>query len=105
MASHENIQVSLLEENQWSAEAESMLTKMKQTSGQIISLENGAEAYFLKPHGLDPNKRHPMLVMLHGGPFSSMPYHHFTIIRSLMLLKGYNLLLVSYRGSIGYGLD
>jgi hypothetical protein len=33
MASHENIQASLLEENKWSTEAESLLTRMKQTTG------------------------------------------------------------------------
>lgn len=44
-----------------------------------------------------------MVVMLHGGPFSSMPYHMFLITRNFLLLQGYCLLLVNFRGSIGYG--
>ena len=71
----------------------------------MISLENGAEAMFYRPGDLDETKKHPMLVLLHGGPFSDAPFHAFSAEKARFLLQGYCLLIVNYRGSIGYGED
>ena len=70
-----------------------------------VKLDNGAEALFLKPGNLDPNKKHPMLLVIHGGPFSSSPFHLFLAGRHTLLMQGFCLLIVNYRGSIGYGED
>ena len=43
----------------------------------IIKLDNGADALFLRRGDLDASKKHPMLVLLHGGPFGSSPYQMF----------------------------
>ena len=46
-----------------------------------------------------------MLTVIHGGPFSSAYYQMFLRSRPLLLAQGYCLLLVNYRGSLGYGED
>jgi len=46
-----------------------------------------------------------MCVLLHGGPFGSSPRDMFLIQRNFLLLQGYSLLIVNYRGSTGYGKD
>jgi hypothetical protein len=38
---------------------------------ETISLENGAEAFFIRSKNLDSAQLHPMVVILHGGPFSA----------------------------------
>jgi acylaminoacyl-peptidase len=44
-----------------------------------------------------------MIVIVHGGPFSASPYQMFLAGRHYYLQAGYNLLIINYRGSIGYG--
>ena len=46
-----------------------------------------------------------MVVIIHGGPFSASPYQMFLLMRQYLLLQGYCLLIVNFRGSIGYGRD
>ena len=70
-----------------------------------VNLDNGAEALFMRPGNLDPSKKHPMLLVIHGGPFSASPYHLFLAGRHTLLMQGFCLLIVNYRGSIGYGED
>jgi len=60
---------------------------------------------FVKPGGLDETKTHPMIVLLHGGPFGSANWHMFTKSRTVLLMQGFCLLIVNYRGSTGYGQD
>lgn len=38
-----------------------------------ITLENGADAAFYVPSHVDKSKKLPMMVLIHGGPFSSSP--------------------------------
>ena len=71
----------------------------------MITLENGAEAMFLRYGDLDPNKKHPMLLLIHGGPFSASPFQMFLPGRHLLMMQGFCLLIVNFRGSIGYGED
>ena len=40
----------------------------------MITLENGAEAMFMRYGDLAADKKHPMLLVIHGGPFGSSPY-------------------------------
>lgn len=51
--------------------------KVSGLSYDMVTLENGADAMFLRPGDLDASKKHPMLLIIHGGPFSSSPYHMF----------------------------
>ena len=72
---------------------------------EILRLDNGAEGMFVKPGGLDETKTHPMVVLIHGGPFGSANWHMFTKSRSVLLMQGFCLLILNYRGSTGYGED
>jgi dipeptidyl aminopeptidase/acylaminoacyl peptidase len=72
---------------------------------EILRLQNGAEALFVQPGGLSPTKTHPLITLIHGGPFSSAAWHTFSKTRSMLLMQGCCLLIMNYRGSIGYGED
>ena len=71
----------------------------------LVKLENGAEALFVRSGSLDPQKKHPMLLLIHGGPFSASPLQMFLGGRQILMMQGFCLLIVNYRGSIGYGED
>ena len=60
--------------------------KVKGYKSDIITLENGAEALFVRAGDLDRSKKHPMITILHGGPFSAAPYHFFSSVRNTYLL-------------------
>lgn len=60
-------------------------------------------AYVFKPKGLDGNKKHPLMVLLHGGihgNFTSATHAKF--VREL-IEQGYIIIAPDYRGSNGYG--
>jgi len=66
------------------------------------------EGVLLKPDGFDPNKKHPLLVIVHGGPaWLSLPAHVYTYVYPVQqwLAKGAVVLMPNYRGSAGYGQD
>jgi acylaminoacyl-peptidase len=44
-----------------------------------------------------------MLTLIHGGPFSASYCYSFSKIRSLFMMQGFALLIVNFRGTIGYG--
>jgi acylaminoacyl-peptidase len=46
----------------------------------------------------------PLIVFIHGGPHF-YAYLPFSITRAAMMSLGYNILMVNYRGSLGYGQD
>jgi hypothetical protein len=46
---------------------------------EIIKLENGADAIFQYPTHVDGKR--PMMVIVHGGPFSASPYHIYLPMR------------------------
>ncbi len=52
---------------------------------------------------LDAQKKHPMIVIIHGGPFGASSFDMFTFLRAFFLMQGYTLLILNYRGSTGYG--
>jgi len=62
--------------------------------------------YSYVPKKLDRTKRHPMLVLIHGGVHSNHmtggPANAATIVRE-MLEQGYVVVAPDYRGSTGYG--
>lgn len=51
------------------------------------------------------NGKFPMITLIHGGPFSSSPADMFLHQRNFLLLQGYCVLIVNYRGTIGFGKD
>ena len=70
--------------------------------------EDGAEieAVLHKPANYDPNKRYPLLVVIHGGPTGiSIPSLTYSYVYPIWhwVDKGAVVLLPNYRGSAGYG--
>lgn len=60
--------------------------------------------YVFVPKGLDRAKRHPVVVLPHGGVHGDFTTYHVHIVRE-MLAKGWVVLAPEYRGSTGYGKD
>jgi dipeptidyl aminopeptidase/acylaminoacyl peptidase len=62
------------------------------------------QGWLIKPAQFDPNKKYPMILYIHGGPWAmysvgfSWPWQNFAA-------KGYAVLYMNPRGSTGYGQD
>jgi dipeptidyl aminopeptidase/acylaminoacyl peptidase len=83
----------------WSV-AQSEVISWKSEDGQLI------EGVLHKPMDYDPNKKYPLLVIIHGGPTgistpSPTPSYVYPMIQ--WLNKGALILRPNYRGSAGYG--
>ncbi len=59
-------------------------------------------AYVFIPKGIDLNKKHPLMVMVHGGVHGNFGLSNVHIVREL-LAQGYIVAAPEYRGSTGYG--
>ena len=56
------------------------------------------------PAGFDPDKKYPLVIQMHGGPFSSsMDASHVRWSAHLMAAPGYIVMMTDYTGSVGYG--
>ncbi|MEE4217691.1 MAG: S9 family peptidase [Xanthomonadales bacterium] len=56
------------------------------------------------PPGFDETKRYPLVLQIHGGPFSSsMDSGHVRWSAALLASPGYVVLMTDYTGSVGYG--
>lgn len=62
------------------------------------------QAWLLPPAGLgaDPEKKHPLIVEIHGGPHAMYGYDFFHEMQ-LMAARGFGVLFCNPRGSQGYG--
>jgi len=60
------------------------------------------EAFLTKPIGMTATSKHPLIVVIHGGPHS-MQGPAFNFRNQVYASKGWATLMVNYRGSIGYG--
>lgn len=58
--------------------------------------------YVFLPKGLDESKKHPAIVLTHGGVHGDFGTYHVHLVRE-MLERGYVVLAPEYRGSTGYG--
>ncbi|MBK8792828.1 MAG: S9 family peptidase [Holophaga sp.] len=58
--------------------------------------------YVFVPRKLDRTKKHPLLVLPHGGTHADFTTYHAHIIREMMA-RGYVVVAPEYRGSTGYG--
>ena len=84
---------------------------VKSITKEYVKLENGAEGYFVRlsddklkeSPARGENGKHPMITIIHGGPFSASPQDMFLIQRNFLVLQGYCLFVVNYRGTIGFG--
>ncbi len=56
------------------------------------------------PPGFDETKKYPLVLQIHGGPFSSsMDAGHVRWSAALLASPGYVVLMTDYTGSVGYG--
>jgi dipeptidyl aminopeptidase/acylaminoacyl peptidase len=62
----------------------------------------GIEGWVLKPDGMDPQKRHPLVLEVHGGPHGQYGWAFFHELQVLAGM-GYVVLYLNPRGSDGYG--
>ena len=60
------------------------------------------EAFLTKPLGQTASSRHPLIVMIHGGPHGQQG-PAFTPKAQVYAAQGWAALMVNYRGSTGYG--
>ncbi|WP_353518335.1 prolyl oligopeptidase family serine peptidase [Thalassotalea sp. SU-HH00458] len=71
--------------------------QLKARDGQLI---NG---YFTQAKSSTNNALAPVVVMVHGGPHGIRDYWQFSNKIQYLVLNGYSVLQVNYRGSGGYG--
>jgi len=79
-----------------------LLDLLENVKKKDVRLENGAEAFLLWFENRTTSKL-PVIVLIHGGPFSTAGGDTFLLNRNFLLLQGFALLVLNYRGSIGYG--
>ena len=60
--------------------------------------------WVVTPPGFDPSKKYPLILEIHGGPFSSYG-PHFSAEVQLYAAAGYVVLYTNPRGSTSYGAD
>lgn len=58
--------------------------------------------YVFVPRKLDRAKKHPLIVLPHGGTHADFTTYHVHIVREMMA-RGYVVVAPEYRGSTGYG--
>ncbi len=60
------------------------------------------EGWLHPPHGLEPGRRYPLVLSIHGGPhgqYGNIYFHEFQMLAG----QGYWVLITNPRGSTGYG--
>jgi len=58
--------------------------------------------WIIKPPKFDPNKKYPLIIAIHGGPFSNYGFR-FNLEHQLFAAAGYVVLYTNPRGSTSYG--
>ena len=60
------------------------------------------QAFLTKPIGMTTTSKHPLIVVIHGGPHGQQG-PQFTFKHQVYAGRGYAVLMVNFRGSTGYG--
>jgi len=61
------------------------------------------EGFLVMPKSADQSKKHPLVVMPHGGPIGVQDFAHNNAIQHFLAAQGLASLKVNFRGSGGYG--
>jgi len=62
------------------------------------------EGWIIKPPDFDPSRKYPLILEIHGGPFSFYG-PRFDVEKQMMAAQGYVVLYTNPRGSTSYGLE
>jgi dipeptidyl aminopeptidase/acylaminoacyl peptidase len=73
-------------------------------SFRFVSNDNrfSVHAFLTKPVGMTAKSKHPLIVVIHGGPHGQQGAV-FTFKHQVYAGRGYAVLMVNFRGSTGYG--
>lgn len=85
----ENLQINIIDQDSFRLDKgleKEFDEKVKSIKSDVITLRNGAEGYFIRSSDLDPSKKHPLVVLIHGGPFGNSPKDAFLQLRELLLI-------------------
>ena len=64
------------------------------------------DAWQVKPPGFDPNKKYPLLLLMHGGPENSWGnLFHYRWNAQVFAAAGYVVIMPNFHGSSGFGLN
>ncbi len=85
-----------------------ILENVEMNSAENISWTGAGEAqvqgFLLKPPRFNPNRKYPMIVLIHGGPQNSWQDNfHYRWNAQLFASPGYIIFMPNPRGSTGYG--
>ncbi len=80
------------------------LGKVEQLWYQSSHDQRDVQGWIVKPPGFDPNKKYPLILEIHGGPFASYG-SVFSVEAQLYAAAGYVVLYTNPRGSTGYGME
>jgi dipeptidyl aminopeptidase/acylaminoacyl peptidase len=71
---------------------------------RFVSNDNrfNVQAFLTKPIGMTATSKHPLIVVIHGGPHGQQGAA-FTFRQQVYAGRGYAVLMVNFRGSTGYG--
>jgi len=86
---------------------EGLLSAKKLGDVEEISYESSKDGrkiqgWIIKPPDFDPNKKYPLILEIHGGPFANYG-DRFDLEKQLMAARGYVVLYTNPRGSTSYG--
>lgn len=89
-----DIQFDIILLDQVKIHDQELLGQLSSITKETVTLENGAEGYLFKladEHLADSpsrgeNGKHPLITIIHGGPFSSSPSDIFLLQRNFLLL-------------------
>jgi dipeptidyl aminopeptidase/acylaminoacyl peptidase len=102
--------LGLIEGEVQAAQQEAMYSNLlrqydAQMSIRRIEYASGTDlvpAYVFAPRSLDPGKRYPGLIVVHGGWHSRLDWHFFDLL-AYAVGKGYVVMFPEYHSSSGYG--
>lgn len=108
LLSEDNLVIKLVSEQSFDLNSSNQFktefnNHVKGCTKELIYIDSGAQGVFIKPGNLDSAKKHPMVVKLHGGPFGAYPQDIFLKSQHNLLLQGFCILAVNFRGSTGFG--
>ena len=80
------------------------LGRVEELTWQSVDDKYEVQGWLVTPPGFDPNKKYPLILEIHGGPFTAYS-PNFAAEIQLYAAAGYVVLYANPRGSTSYGFD